>query len=144
MLLYILLCLLVVSTALDPPPTCALNYPCPPPTWDVVWQLNRSTICQPANNGYFMAPKDQPWGIVSLDWANAMSYWLQPDRNTSTCEGTNMHNAMMIKQVSPTTRVFIYHNLELALQWLESQRPYMYDPTQKHIFLQYLDGMISS
>jgi len=41
---------------------------------------------------------------------------------------------------SPGTRVFIYHNTELALQWLESQRAVMYDPTKAHWFLQYTDG----
>jgi len=46
----------------------------------------------------------------------------------------------MIKQISPGTRVFIYHNMELALQWLETQRSVMYDPKKTNWFLQYTNG----
>jgi len=78
--------------------------------------------------------------LISLDWSNAESIWLNTDRNKSTCEETNTENAKMIKQQSPGSRVFIYHNMELALQWLESQRAVMYDSTKSHWFLQFTDG----
>ena len=32
------------------------------------------------------------------------------------------------------------HNMELALEWLESQRAVMYDPSKADLFLQYTDG----
>ena len=37
-------------------------------------------------------------------------------------------------------KCFIYHNMELALEWLESQRAVMYDPEYAGFFLQYTDG----
>jgi hypothetical protein len=45
-----------------------------------------------------------------------------------------------LKRTSPGTRVFVYRNLELSLQWIEAQRKYMYDPNYAHMFLQYTDG----
>jgi len=105
-----------------------------------VGQLNLSTICQPAVDEFFLPPPGQGWGLISLDWSNAKKYWLAPDRNQSTCEATNIHNAKIIKQTSPGTKIFLYHNLELALQWLETQRKYMYDPATSIYFLHYTDG----
>ena len=46
----------------------------------------------------------------------------------------------MIKAASPNTKCFIYHNMELALESMESQRAVMYDPTKASYFLQYTDG----
>jgi len=79
--------------------------------------------------------------LISLDWSNAKDYWFNNvNKNLSTCESTNTQNALLIKQSSPGTKVFIYHNTELALQWLESQRAVMYDPSKSNWFLQYTDG----
>jgi len=38
----------------------------------------------------------------------------------------------------------IYHNFELALEWLESQRAAMYDPTKRDLFLQWPNGTLYS
>lgn len=69
-----------------------------------------------------------------------MSIWKKPDQNQSTVEATSIEGCRQIKAVSPQTRCFIYHNAELALQALESQRAVMYDPTLQNWFLQYTDG----
>ena len=42
--------------------------------------------------------------------------------------------------LSPNTRCFIYHNMELAIQSFESQRFIMYNPYLKDYFLRYTDG----
>jgi len=48
----------------------------------------------------------------------------------------------MVKEVNPDTKCFIYHNMELALEFLESQREVMYDGRKKDYFLQYRrDGL---
>ena len=46
----------------------------------------------------------------------------------------------MLKEAGLASRCFIYHNMELALEWLESQRLVMYDDTKADYFLQYTDG----
>ena len=54
-------------------------------------------------------------------------------------EATSQENCRRIKAASPLTRCFIYHNMELALQALESQRLVMYDAAYATFFLQYPD-----
>lgn len=135
-------------------PCCAINLgvlpgysSCPGPDWPVVWQLNASTLVlveQPwsPSSGYFVPPASEPWGLVSLDWSVGNALWLHPDRNVSSCEATHTENARRIKQRFPTTRVFLYHNVELGLQWLESQRAVMYDPQKAHWFLRWPNGTV--
>jgi len=48
----------------------------------------------------------------------------------------------MLKQAGSAQRCFIYHNMELALEWLETQRAAMYDPTLADLFLRYKNGTI--
>jgi len=99
-----------------------------------------STLCQPSARGYFAASPDKPWGLISLDWSVAQAIWRQRDPMRSTCEGTTVDGCRMIKAVSPQTRCFIYHNMELALQPQETQRSVMYDQRLSGYFLQYTDG----
>lgn len=121
--------------------TCALNgVPCPPPTWEPEWSLTYSTICQPSAPGYFIPPSDQPWGLISLDWSVAKTIWSKNGLRNGTIEATSITGCEQIKAISPKTRCFIYHNMELALEAMESQRAVMYDPAQAGMFLQYTDG----
>ena len=46
----------------------------------------------------------------------------------------------LVVTLAQATRCFIYHNLELALEWEEDQRAAMVDPSKAHYFLQYTDG----
>ena len=69
-----------------------------------------------------------------------MSVWKKPNQNLSTVEATSVYGCRLIKAASPGTRCFIYHNMELALQALESQRLIMYDPRYADFFLQYQDA----
>lgn len=124
-----------------PNPTCALNgTPCPVPNWAPQWNLTLSTICQPSDTTYFVPPASQPWGLISLDWSVASSIWNKNGPAKGTIEATSTYNCGLIKAVSPNTKCFIYHNMELALQAMESQRVIMYDPTKAYMFLQYTDG----
>ncbi len=47
---------------------------------------------------------------------------------------------MLVKTLNPKTKVFVYRNMELALQWLSSERAAMYDPSKRDYFLQYQVG----
>ena len=124
--------------------SCAVNgTACPAPAgWAPQWGLAASTVCQPGSDvapGYW-APA-HPWGLVSLDWSVAASVWRGgggPEQ--ATVEATLTENCRRIKAASPSTRCLVYHNLELALQVLESQRGVMYDPSKAAWFVQYTDG----
>ena len=122
-------------------PTCALNGTvCPAPRWPAQWNLTLSTVCQPSTPDYFVPVPSQPWGLISLDWSVAENEWLKPNMNDSTNEATSIEGCRRIKAVSPNTRCFIYHNMELALQALETQRLVMYQPGYANWFLQYQDA----
>jgi hypothetical protein len=100
-----------------------------------------STICQPSSPDYFLPAPDKPWGLISLDWSVASNIWKKSNQNNSVEEATSIYNCGLIKAISPDTKCFIYHNMELALQALESQRAVMYNPVYANWFLQYTDGM---
>ena len=126
------------SSAL-PSPTCALNgVPCPTPTWPVTWNLTQSTIIQPSSTAFFMP--NHTYGLISLDWTVANSIWFTGNTENTTCEATSITGCKMLKEAGLATRCFIYHNSELALQWLESQRVVMQDPNYKDFFLRYKDS----
>lgn len=129
-------------------PSCMMNgFPCPLPVgWRVDWSLYNSTIAMPElggagvnSSGFWPAPGHH-WGAVSLDWQVGEGVWLKPDRMRSTCEETSGVNCARLKATGVVSRCGIYHNIELALQWIESARAVMYDSTKADWFLQYTDG----
>jgi len=81
-----------------------------------------------------------PWGLISLDWSVARSIWFKNGRNNTNCEAVSTEGCKRLKQAGLASRCFIYHNMELALEWEESQRKVMYDPKTRDYFLQYTDG----
>jgi len=97
-------------------------------------------VCQPGGPGWFSPSPSRPWGLVSLDWSVAQDSWLAANRSESTCEATSIEGCRALKANGTAVRCFIYHNMELALEWLESQRAVMYDPKTADYFLQYTDG----
>ena len=116
-----------------PPPT-----PARPPTWTPNWNLTESTTIQPSGDDYF-AP-NHTWGLISLDWSVARSIWFKNGRNKTDCEAVSTEGCRRLKTSGHASRCFIYHNMELALEWEETQRAVMYDPTKADYFLQYTDG----
>eukprot|EP01116_Phalansterium_solitarium_P001606 TRINITY_DN11420_c0_g1_i1.p2 TRINITY_DN11420_c0_g1~~TRINITY_DN11420_c0_g1_i1.p2 ORF type:complete len:487 (-),score=117.32 TRINITY_DN11420_c0_g1_i1:129-1589(-) len=128
-----------------PPPAvaCGLSrQPCPMPTWEPTWQLNASTCMQPANlTGYLDPAATARWGLISLDWANAHDLWVNfSDPTQASCEETLVEQARRIKAANPNTRVFVYRNMELALEWLASERRAMLNSSYAGFFLQYEHG----
>lgn len=115
-----------------PPPPFA------PPPWTPNWNLTESTTIQPSGDTYFMP--NHTWGLVSLDWSVARSVWFANGRNHTDCEAVSTEGCRRLKAAGKATRCFIYHNMELALGWEESQRRVMYDPATADFFLQYTDG----
>ena len=106
--------------------------------------LNRSTITQPCNNSGFIDPRGARFNVLSFDWGNAMNVWgnnsAYKPKNTP-CEEFLVEQAALVKAANPNAHVFVYRNLELALEWLKSERDAMYDDSKKDWFLQYTDGM---
>jgi hypothetical protein len=100
--------------------------------------LTLSTVIEPGGDlapGYFELNASRPFGLVSLDWIVASRIWRRDNQNESTIEATLTENCRRIKAVSPHTRCFVYHNLELALQAFESNRAVMYDPSKADWFV---------
>lgn len=123
-----------------PSPSCVLNgLPCPTPAWPPEWNLTRSTIINPSSDDFFSPA--HPWGLVALDWTCAHNEWWTGNVTNSTCEATSVEGCRRLKAAGLATRCFIYHNNELALQWLESQRALLDDPEQAGLFLQYRDTL---
>lgn len=121
--------------------TCAINgTACPPPLWPSNWALSDASICQPSTPGYFTPPPEQPWGLVSLDWTTARTVWAANGLHNGTIEATSIEGCRRLKVAGTAKRCFVYHNQELALESMESQRAVMYDPTKAGWFLQYTDG----
>lgn len=106
------------------PPWPTPTEPPRPPTWIPNWNLTESTTIQPNGDSYF-AP-NHTWGLVSLDWSVARGVWFKHGRNKTNCEAVSTEGCQRLKASGRASKCFIYHNMELALEWLESQRAVMY------------------
>eukprot|EP00759_Apiculatamorpha_spiralis_P014286 PhF_6_TR21008/c0_g1_i1/m.30177 len=134
----VILCLTLIGAAVAAPlASCAVNgNPCPIPNgWlqTATWNLTESTAIQPSSASYFIPT--HPWGLISLDWSVANTIWYKGNVSNTTCEATSTYNCQLLKQKGLAKRCFIYHNMELGLQWLESQRAIMYNPANAGLFL---------
>ena len=90
--------------------------------------------------GFTPAPGHH-WGAVSLDWQVGEGVWInKTDYKSSTCEATSAANCARLKATGAVKLCGIYHNVELALSWIESARAVMYDPAKASWFLQFTDG----
>ena len=111
---------------------------CPLPAGWSQYNLTLLTVIEPGGDlapGYFELNASRPFGLVSLDWSVASRIWRRDNQNESTIEATLTENCRRIKAVSPHTRCFVYHNLELALQAFESNRAVMTDPSKADWFV---------
>ena len=54
----------------------------------------------------------------------------------TNCEEVSTTGCRKLKAAGKASKCFIYHNMELALEWEESQRKVMYDPATADYFLQ--------
>jgi hypothetical protein len=120
-------------------PTCAVNgKPCPLPPWPATYNLTESTImyyfnCDNRNpplecDDKLINQPGQPWGIVGIDWQISAGLWSKCGfPQTYPGELTMIENCAQIKQLGQAKRCLIYQNLEVALQWHESQRALMND-----------------
>lgn len=132
--------LTIASAASQLSPSCALNgLPCAPPRWAPTYNLTQSTVIQTGHTAGLFMP-NHTWGLVSLDWSVARGSWFANNTANTTCEATHRENCRALKAAGKVTRCFSYYNSELALEWLESQRAIMQDPSNADLFLQYQPG----
>ena len=80
-----------------------------------------------------------------MDWGPGWTRWMgnssTADPAKASCEATSSANCVRLKQADKVKRCGIYHNMELSLQWLESERAVMDDAHVKAgWFLQYPNG----
>jgi len=88
-------------------------------------------------------PVNHTWGWVTLDWQANRADWLNDDPTKTTCEASNAANCLALKKAGKVRRCTIYHNMELALEWLESNRAVM---DEEHVnmgwFLRFQNGSV--
>lgn len=114
----------------NPNPSCATSgQACPPPTWVPEWNLTRSTVVQPWCRDVFVPA--HPWGLISLAW-DCSEDGQEEAATVATCAD--------LKARGIATRCFMYHNQELALRWLESQRAAMDGVNGTAWFLRWPNG----
>ena len=123
----------------SPSPSCMLNgEPCPLPGWAPDWSLQNSTAMMAwaqcgGGDGVGPVKPIHHWGLLSIDHTcnrggepgPTNRGWNRLGPARATCEATSAANCLALKQAGLVTRCGIYHNLELSLQWLESQRAVM-------------------
>ena len=101
-----------------PPPPAPPSPPAPtfpPPTWTPTWNLTESTTIQPSSPGFF--DPNHTWGLISLDWSVAKDVWMKNGRNHTNCEAVSTEGCRRLKASGKAHKCFIYHNMELALEW---------------------------
>lgn len=87
----------------------------------------------------------QPWGLYSLDWNVGSAVWNASGPHAATIEATTRANCARIKAMHPTSRCFGYHNLELSLEAIESQRSAMFPGEPNYnpeFFLRFPNGSV--
>ena len=127
-----------------PSPSCMLNHnPCPVPEGWSDWALINSTAMMARSSntpdrGFIPSHR---WGLVSLDNGVGIETWAANGASRSTLEATSAANCRLLKQSGKVARCSIYHNLELALEWLESERRVM-DEAHKGWYLRWPNGSV--
>jgi hypothetical protein len=150
------LCLGVAVAGVPPSPSCMLNgnasldnsttplpNPCPLPTgWQVDWSVANSTALMSTNPSGFH-PTEHTWGWVTLDWQANRQFWLNEDPKKCECEAASARNCAQLKREGTVRRCTIYHNMELALEWIESNRAVMdQEHVEKGWFLRFANGSV--
>ena len=134
-------------------PTCATNgQPCVLPPWPPTYNLTESTILYYFNCDNREPPLEcddklidqpgQPWGLAGIDWQISAGLWSKSGTpNDYPGELTMIDNCRQLKQLGQAKRCMIYQNLEVALQWHESQRALMEDPALAAWFVSWHDDL---
>ena len=101
--------------------------------------MNLSTVIQPCNaSGYFQF--GSRYGLASFDWSNAKAIWSANANDATNCSEVLVQQAKVVKAGNKNTRVFVYRNMLLALEWIRGQRVAMDDPSKSDYFLKYQSG----
>ena len=122
------------------------------PLWkkaeDPDWSMWNSTVmlAQHPQCSEFPVQIKHHWGLLVLDSAcnaDGMFGWNASGPAQATSEATNAAMCVLLKEAGLAKRCGIYHNLELSLQWLESNRNVMDEEhVRKGWFLQYKNGSV--
>jgi hypothetical protein len=116
--------------------------PCPlAQGWEVDWSVVNSTAGMWTQPAAF--DPNGTWGMITLDWQSNREAWLKDDPTKATCEASMAANCAALKKAGKVRRCTIYHNMQLSLEWLESNRAVM---DQAHIdagwFLRFANGSV--
>ena len=90
-------------------------------------------------------PNRAPHDPNPPDWSVARSIWNKNGPHAANIEAVSREGCRLLKANHSATKCFIYHNMELALESIESQRAAMYPGGAAYnpaLFLQYKNGTI--
>ena len=115
---------------------------CPVPTgWPVDWALINSTALMNADPAGMSTARR--WGLVTLDWQSGWAAWLRADPSQIHVEAFSAAACRALKARGSVRYCSIYHNMELSLEWLESQRRVMDDAhVEAGWFLRFINGSV--
>ena len=127
-----------------PTPNCVNSndaIPCPLPPWPATYNLTESTIfyadyCCDSGGTALYNQSGTFFGLIAVDWQSSSRIWSAtgyPD--TYPGELTMVRSCQQAKQLNQVKRCLVYQNLEVALQWHESDRAVMNDPTKDSWFV---------
>ena len=106
------------------------------PTWPATYNAQQSTIFMPCNySGYFNATFAGQFGVADFDWSNGKASWA--NSAPMTCEEELVEQAVQVRAVNPSARVFVYRNLVKALPWFSAVREKIMDPAYSGWFLRF-------
>jgi hypothetical protein len=109
------------------------------PSWPHTYNMSLSTIIMPCDNRGFMTDATiRRFGVASIDWTNTKDEW----KNTApmSCEENLVAQAVLMKNETPDSRVWVYRNTVLAMPWFTSVRRILQDPAYRPWFLKFKNG----
>jgi hypothetical protein len=110
------------------------------PPWAPTYNMSLSTIMMPCNySGLMDAATAGMWGIVDFDWSNGKQLWA--NAKPMDCQERLVIQADAVKNISSSSKVFVYRNLVKALPWYTSVRQKLVDPAYSGFFLKFKDGV---
>jgi len=109
------------------------------PNWQATYNMTLSSLTMQCNGTGWSSPqRGAEFGIVSYDWSNFKSGvdgWAAAQPMNS--EERLFHQASLMKEESPSTKVFLYRNLVWAMPWFKSVREKLDDPSYAGFFLHF-------
>ena len=120
-------------------PAGSPHKPHPLPRWAPTFNMSLSTIIMPCDSHKFITdPTIRKFGVVDLDWSNSKQLWV--NESPMQCEENLVKQAIIMKQETPLSKVWVYRDPVLAMPWFTTVRRIMDDEDYRPWFLKFKNG----